>query len=223
MIGYAKYMQILIDGLVQFNIQNPTNIEVASIPITTLNIINWPEDMTDYVLVGLVVNERIWSFTYNPNIALMTDFSCGTDTRSVTESNSNIYFMGGNSEGIYIPPTFGTGGGYNSNYFRIDKKRRLIIIEGELPSGNRNVYLQYLGTGIDLGGNTVIPRKIKPVLLAFLAWKDVEYLDSVSPYEKKERENQYGIELQKVTEADFRWSLQEYMDYYYMSSKQAKL
>ncbi len=212
MSGYSKYMNILIDEVANYNITTSSEIVAVKLPVSSLNVVTWPEDMTDYVVVGLISNERIISFTVNPNIAQITDVVCGAETRGVTASSSNI--------GDYISYL----GGQNDNYFKVNKKRRIIIIEGELPAGETEIYLEYKSTGVTLGGATIVPREMKPMLIAVLGWKDILYDNSYSDSTKREKENLYGKEQEKLRNVKFAFSFSEYLDSMNSTSRQgAKL
>ena len=212
MASFFRYANLIIRGITYLNFRNPTNVDHVELIPNALNIVDLPSDYVDYTKVAVKIKGRLMKLTPNENIDLPLDVDCGEPDRDVEESDSNIP--------DYTISNYGIRGAASGTYFKIDKQRNQLIIEGSLPVGNNVIHLDYITSGVSLTTNTVIPLQCREALVTWLAWKDIEYDRTFSLPEKKEREHQFGVACEELDNFDLRFTAEELLDEFYASSMQ---
>lgn len=229
MLGGEQEMRLL-DLLIRGHMQVVGIYEDKSatqyIQLNSLNIGQLPPDYLMYVRVGVNINERWWTLTYNPNMIIPFDEECGIRERDMDKSNNNVssdveffpHYIGE----TYISNLYGRRGGYNIGYFTIDKSRWEIVVEGDMVTYGSKIILDYVSTGIRKDGLTKVPMLAVEPLIAWLDWKvkfSDRYLYSLN--EAKEAENQFGIALDEYRIREYKFTKDDYMDEIYLSRSQS--
>jgi hypothetical protein len=173
---YEKKLQLAIDGYKALNISILPSVKVVYLTVTAQNTALFPDDMDDYILIGINNGGRIWTLTRNLNLVLPATESCGVWNRDpiITGSNENsqtsgYYYSDHDHEGQTISGAYAVGGGFNSGYYRIDyANRQIVLLTNESYAGN-SIILEYTSSGIS--GNTIIPLKVVPYLTTYCDWQ----------------------------------------------------
>lgn len=220
-----RLMNLLIRGVLKVIPHNSNNTRIHYLTPNSINTATLPNDYMMYAKVGIDVNGRIWTLSYNENMTLPREEECGQRIRDIDASNSNIadriYFIPHYYEGQYISNLYGVRGGYNVGYFKIDRENWTIVLEGDLAQYAGKIILEYVGTGIKLDGTTTVPISASEVLVAWLDWR-IKRADKYlyNQYDIQDAENQYGIELDEYRKNEHQLTYVDYVDEFYINSSQ---
>jgi len=196
-----RYLQLIIDGVSELNMfhLDISGVQTVVYDInTTTNIVELPKDFIDYTRIGFVVNGQIQNFTVNPNISIPITQECGLDTNPFP----------GTSLPIPTYQHFGKGGGYSPLNYRVDKRKRRIIIVG--AATNDQMVMEYFSTGISMTSETLIPRQYVPAVVAYAIWQSIEYDPRVPMNDKQRKAQIYKQEVQRASMSEMP-SLDEMM------------
>lgn len=205
-----RLLQFIVDGISEINMfhLDISGTQKGLFDISAINTVDFPSDFIDYVFIGRVVNGRMVSLSRNDSLVIPTDIDCGLDANPYKDT-------------IVDFPKFyhyGLGGGYNIAEYRIDKRDRRIIISGVIPGSQ--IYMEYISTGVSIGGDTVIPRYAVPVLRAYADWKRTEYDDKQPLYAKQRKAAIYQYELERVDSLVNSMTVDEILDQVYKGYRQ---
>lgn len=163
---YEKILHKTIDGYQRLNLTDIiTNIKTVYLTVNEQNTAPFPKDYVNYISVSYEFQGRLVPLTFNRNIAMPVNQSCGEwERNSLTDTNED-FKSGGN---IIDPVQYTTGGGFNSSYYRIDEANKQIIFLKQRVTGSVFI-LDYKSSG--LGVETQIPRDAIPALVNFVHWQ----------------------------------------------------
>lgn len=138
-------------------------------------------------------NGRLWELTRDDSIDLTEAPTACSPEEYVNNDLTVIWsplFWSGNYGGAW----YGSQGGWNSNYYRVDYDKRLIVFKESVPVG-RGV-IEYLGAGKVVDENTIIPLPYVDAFRKYLIWQSYEYSgDDRLIREAKDKERQYNEAL----------------------------
>jgi hypothetical protein len=209
-----RYTQFVIDCLQnELNMYHRSSIEVAYLTPNAANVCELPQDFIDYTKIGIASCGKLWTLTLNEDLITPTREKCGLPISEVCTGDSEIdwgyQFAPHYNRGQFVGALFGMGGGFNYAYYKVDKNRRQIILDGAVPNGE--IVLEYKSSGIT-GPQTVVPREAVPVLRAYAHWKRVEF-DPQSPANDKDRKFRlYDIEVEKFRHLENSFTIDELRD-----------
>lgn len=215
---YDRLLDITIGLFTDLNIHHLRQVRQAYSDVNTdLNQVLMPNDCVDDIAIGIIVNERLYVLTENPNISLVVTEDCGEETRDTDTSDSNIYGATNSTNSAvngwtYInssTPLYGLSGGFEDVYYILDWENRRIRLEGNVVSPSK-IYFQYISSGVSLTSETVIPLYVKKALVAGVRWMVTETDPSVGGPEKMRLAAIYGTEIAKVKRIKWRFNLQQF-------------
>lgn len=222
---YERLLNFAIEGYSDLSIFNVDTIDVAYIPVNTeTNVAILPSDFITMTKIGVNINGRLWTLTVNNDIIIpRPEIICQNDIESVStvtdiSALGGYYFCGHYRNGLYIDTLYGLGGGFNEAYYRIDKNNGVILFNGNVR--NNEIILEYKSSGVKSGG-APIPREARPALVAYIAWKHIQYDNRYSDADKARRENAYNLESHKLTLLDCGFTADEFLDTMRSSSSQS--
>lgn len=228
---YQKYLQLAIDAVTEVNIFHINNIRVAYLTTTAMAentgqqyYVDLPDDFVDYYKIGINKGGKLWTLTLNNNYILPKNENCGElesiPANSTDASNLTYgYYYTDHFKGQkYVPYAYSLGGGINQAYFRIDKENRRIVLSGAMA--DTEIILEYKSTGINMTGETLIPRQAVGTIKAYIHWKRLEYDPRVSMNEKMRKEQLYGKEIEQLRHHELMFTISEYQDMLYSTMKQ---
>ena len=180
------------------------------ITISSLGIIEMPDDMIGFIKLAIPQNGEWWSFTNNPNIVNTTTM---VDAVEIRDSDF------GEQVDIDQEQTTGYGakGGVNAYNYTIDWEARRIFVDG---IKSETAVLIYTSSGLNLAGDTLVPEKCVPTIEAFMLWKKA-YWDGTSMSDRVYKEQQYKDELLQLRIVQFMPTGDELRDILFGTSTQA--
>ena len=221
---YSFLEQIIIEGYTDLNLWHLDNIEVVYLRMSDAKTVDLPCDYVDYIKIGVPVNGVIRVLTHHDRMLLPRKFADGedvgnTDAGKTKTPTGSIFFLDHFRNGQFIAGLYGIPGGIDSAYYRIDRESRTIIFTGFIARGE--VVLEYISSGINLAGTTVIPREAVPALRAFAIWQLIENDSKVPAGEKERKKAQYEEQLQAVRSFQNTFTADEYKRHVYKHTRQS--
>lgn len=179
--NYKRYYQIVIEAYTDIYKELPCYDLVYRTEVGTNNVIDLPSDCVDIRRIGIVTNGRVVDLFENGDIAIPETYS---GVPKVEDPN-------------YVKPIkydFTQGGTYPMN-FRRNMLRREVYLQGDYMG--KEVYIEYIGTGIKANDVTYIDRRLRGLIEALLQWrlekvangrtaKAIRFEDEINHYVKKE-------------------------------------
>lgn len=221
---FEKLYAIAAECLAEINIFHSTYFKVAYLPVSDINTVALPTDYIDYVRPpSLIVNGRIWTLTKLDTLPLQADISCGLPTNpptdNITVADVSITDYLDYINNVYVEThQYGTSGGQNIAYYRVDKESRLIVLSGNVPGDT--VLLEYTSTGLSLEGDTLVPREVMPTIREYLIWQNIENNPTIAMGEKERKKEQYHDQLKQLIHFQNSFSVDEFLDILYGNSRQ---
>jgi hypothetical protein len=201
-------MQMILDCITDLNIFHAdlSGHKTVTMDISDINTVDLPEDFVDYIKIGRIINNKIYTLSLNDNLATPHSEDCGEDTNPYIQSVYDLPYE----------QQYGTGGGYNCAEYKIDKRNRRIIIGGGVPGSQ--IIMEYISSGVC--SETVVPRYAVPVIRAYVYWMRVENDPRVPFNEKERKQNLYVTEMRRLKEFETRLTVDEIMDAIYRGYRQ---
>lgn len=157
--------------------------------MTSINTVELPDDYMMFISLSIPVNGQMWTFTRKDTLIIPATENCGQLELDAAEGEGvNI----GDLRNYY---GYGLPGGRNEYYYKVDLPNNRIIINGF----NRSyVILTYVGTGVKVGEETIIPKIAEEALIAGVHMLRSRRDRSIPMNEKLHTEEIYDIEVEKL-------------------------
>jgi len=215
---HDKIMHFIIKGLKDINIFHAVNKKVTRLEVNEINCINLPEDYVDYLKIGITyTNGLFWTFTKNEAISIYKDFECGEQTQASTSELPDMWCDGIDSD-KKITVLFNYTGGNNNQYFRIDKEYNRIHLKNNAIGSE--VELEYITTGINTNGDTIIPIMYNDSLVSFALWQMKLRQPKNTPNEIEMSRQEWIRNFSKLTKTLNGFTRTEFLDMIYKHWKQ---
>ena len=218
---YSFLEQIIIEGYTDLNLWHMDNIEVVYLRMSDQKDVDLPCDFVDWSKIGIPINGKLRVLTRNENILLPRKFSDGADVGNTDDANEavgGLYFTDHFRNGQFVAGLYGLPGGIDQAYYDIDRENRKIIFSGNVPRAE--IVLEYISSGIDLAGGTIIPREAVPALRQYAIWQLIENDPKVSASEKERKKEQYEEQIEALRYFQTAFTIDEYKRRVWRSTKQ---
>ena len=190
--------------------QHSNESVTAKVSISSLGIIEMPDDMMGFINLVLPINGEFWSFTDRPNMVNTTTLVAGVETRD-SDQGEQVAIDQDQTTG------YGSKGAINDYSRTIDWEARRIFVDGIKSD---TAVLIYESSGLNLDGNTLVPEDCVPVIEAYIMWQKTDF-DGSSMNEKLYRKNNYEEELRNLRILNFMPTGDELRDILFGTSTQA--
>lgn len=155
---FTKFYQFGIDGTVELKLYTLGETKVEKLVMDAdLNTVTLPSDYLKFIDLGIPIGGDLWSLTERNQMINTSTLVNGQETY-----DSDLH------EGDWTFFTQNRAGGKNSRYYKIEEKKRRIIISGIEAT---TVWLVYISSGINVDEGTYINRAVKPAVEAFIRWQ----------------------------------------------------
>ena len=200
---YRRFFEFAYRGYRELRLHHvQEGTRFAKLTASSINTIGFPEDMVDFVGIGVPFNGKIDWLTRNDDIVITTTLVGAIETQDSVEG-----------EGVDIPvpciyDLHAKGGVNLDGYYKIDWENRRIFLNSNLRT---TFVLAYRSSGTNVTGETYVPVKFDSVLIAWIVWQDARYDTqklTIAPY----YEQQYKNELVMLDEGP---TIEEYLDTMY--------
>jgi hypothetical protein len=197
--NYLKYLTFAKEALRDWRLDKKNEVTVVVGTTSSIATLAFPDDYLQWSRIGTIEGDRVKSFIVNNNLAL---YHTEEDGEEVNNSSyvpnfgvpvsgvALCYNLLYNSSGsIY---GFGNGGELNAGQFRVDTANRRFQFSSDWTE--TEVYLEYVGTGLNPDGATVVDGNTSKTIKRYIRWQAIETSKTASLGEKMRAEQQYWSE-----------------------------
>jgi hypothetical protein len=163
-------------------------------------IYQMPSRFIRHTRVGYKVGNVIYDLTVNNDLSYsISDVACRSEQTNPNESEGSIAFpLDVYQSSFGRVPFYGVGGGRNIAYYKVDQTERQILFSmdaGVLPNGK--AIIEFLSTGANVTGNTLVNPICVEVLRNYLIWQLSRMSDDKKLFSQQE------IRMQEFYESEF--------------------
>lgn len=226
MKNYVRYTQIAIEGFSEelslFHLD--AGSEVVYLHMSLGKTCALPADFVDYIKVGYPINGSLKVITHNDNILLPRVFDDGTAIGNTTINDTTVpfgavYFQDHWRNGSFVGGLYGLPGGIDVAGFRVDRENHQLVFSGETPRSE--IILEYISSGLKIGGGSLIPRECVAALRTYVLWKKDENDPRISLNAKLRLEDQHEKEIAALRDFQQIFTKDEYLQMVYSATFQA--
>lgn len=159
-----RFLQVALEGFSrELSIYHLNTFKGTWVPVSsTLGTVDWPSDYVDFLAIGHNIDGQFWSYTEDDNMIIPQGTVSGQNTLNTSRGENQ-------SVERNVTAAYGTPGGVNSDYYKIDIKNRRIIVNGESNKGY--VLLYYVSSGVNGSSETVVPIFAERALKDYILWR----------------------------------------------------
>lgn len=227
---YAQFLYWALEGYIELNLYDYPSIKVAYLTVNENGTVDLPDDYVYYTSIGICVGGRVITLGRMDSLCLprgvddcgqplsVSDMSIG-DGEDLFDDFGNVIFPNVTQGWFYTPhfrggqyvgEQFGVGGGFASNYYRIDIENRQIALSSKMPDSE--IILEYKSTGVNMDGSATIPVEAVQVLKRYVHWCRKEH-SNTAPESAKERAYEiYQDYITKFRALELSFTMDEFMD-----------
>lgn len=204
---YTKYLKLGIWAYTNLRLNHVKEgeiVEKLSVD-SDLNTVDFPDDMIDYIAIGIPVNGELWTFTRKYGVIKTTTLENGSYTY-----DSDI------GEGVDLledlDNDYSARGGVNSEgYFDVDYPNSRFVLKNTTAT---TVWLAYKTSGIDLDEtNQYIPKKYEEVIRYKILLEANRLRRDVPEYYKRRLEIDYENAIKDARNSEL--NLRDITDIFY--------
>lgn len=200
---YRRFYEFAYRGYRELRLHHvQEGVKFSKLIPSSINTISFPEDMIDFVGIGVHVDGKLIWLTRDDDMIITTTMVGAVETQD-TDSGEGVDILDTSSDYLY------TKGGVNlDGYYKIDWENRRLVLNSVTRT---EVVLAYTSSGTSATGETYVPVKYEIALIAWIIWQDSCFDDkrvTIAPY----YEQQYRNALVIIDEGP---TLQEYLDVLY--------
>ncbi len=195
MHNYLKYLTFAKEALRDLRLDKKNEVSVVVGTTSSIATLAFPGDYLQWSRIGTIEGDRVKSFIVNNNLALHHETVNGSEVNNspyqpsfVTAYcyNNLIYNDSGSIYG------FGNGGYLNDGQFRVDTANRRFQFSSDFTE--TEVYLEYVGTGLNPSGATVVDGNTSKTIKLYIRWQALEVSRTASMAEKERARQLYWEE-----------------------------
>jgi hypothetical protein len=198
--NYLKYLTFAKEALRDWKLNNKNEPTVLVATTTNIATLAFPDDYLQWSRIGTIEGDRVKTFIVNNNLAL---YHAEVDGEEVNNEPYQPSFGTPISSGtafcynLLYDPTgaiygFGNGGYLNTGQFRVDTANRRFQFSSDYTE--TEVYLEYVGTGLNPDGATVVDGNTSKSIKRYIRWQATETSRTASVSDKIRAEQQYWSE-----------------------------
>ena len=154
---HKRYFAWIVRGYKNLNLCTLPLDKAVTLDVKTgIRCVVIPDDYVSFVAIGRDTENHFEKFVSKPDLMPNTTEGCFTITQTDTLPTKDLY--GG----------YAVGGGRGRWYYRLDEGNNRILIDGDILT---EATLVYKSTGIDMNGETFIPKLAEEALIAWVHYQ----------------------------------------------------
>lgn len=217
---YNRFLQMAVEAYRELNLTFKYMPESISLTIPDSGVLNMPRDMVDYIRICINVGGSMYELTRNNSLILPRGLNEGgvANVQYADLTGYNLADVLNEYPSYTSPHHYGSSGGKNVGYYRIDDSTRQIVLSGFVPGAK--LVIDYISTGINMNGKTYVPIDAVIPIKAYIAWKSIEHDKSYPRNEKDMKMMQWNVERRVLISKKNAFTINEFLDAMYSVSKQ---
>jgi hypothetical protein len=210
---FNHFMKWAVDGYKRFHFDAGHEYNFEIIDMKPHKQIDFPCDFVDWTFIGFKTGNSLTQFTKDRNIPMHFDIiDCvpqeNKDVNAATELLAE-YDWFYNDEIFTQGHHYGLPAGYNhAGYFDVDWKNRVFNFK-KVVSVATQVYLVYIGDGINPNGRTIIHPYVFKCIQDYIHWQRREHDDRYSAGEAHRAKHLFEEEFDRVLMRQLDLSLED--------------
>jgi hypothetical protein len=184
MSNYQRYMAFAMEAIQDWSLDKKSSLKVIVDVTSAIATLPFPSDYVQFSRIGTVEGDRVKTMIQNNKLALAQSLnSCGQPINNspylpnyqlpasglVADYSYYSVSYADTSGAIY---GFGNGGYLNDGQFRVDLENRRFQFSSDWAS--KTIYLEYVGTGLNPTGNTVVDENARKTIKLYIRWQAAE-------------------------------------------------
>jgi hypothetical protein len=222
-----RFTQWAIRCYTDANLYHSINVEVVYLEMDADGVIDISTltDYVDYVKVGIPVNGKIWILGKNDKILKRRDELDASELALIYKTGapdidvgSGYVFADHYINGSFVTGMFGLGGGFNRSFFTIDTE--LMQIQFSSSVHRSQVILEYISTGVNASGATVVPRQYAEYIIEYIHWMIKKNDPLANRFDKRDAKQDFIERETMLDNFNYRFNTEEYFNSLYQNYKQ---
>ena len=150
------FFQMITNGLRDLQLYHHKSPKRVLLDMSASFTVDLPSDFLSFIAIGMSINGKLHVFTEeNELLAIATTDPVYDWSDSIDELSTVNY---------------GTAGGKNTDYFKIDWENNRIVFNS--PEARKEIILEYVSSGIDATAESSVPVVVKMALISYALWQD---------------------------------------------------
>jgi len=193
---YIKYYDLAVECYTNLrlnHIKEGDVVEKLSVN-SNLKTVDFPDDMVDYIAIGIPINGELWTFTKKHGLIKTTSYANGQYYYD-TDIGEGEDILQDNDDG------YSARGGVNTEgYFDVDFKEKRFVLKNTTAT---TVWLAYITRGIDLSQTEqYINIKYEKCIISYIIWQSEVYVKGVAANRLLHLERQYEQQLKDLRNSE---------------------
>lgn len=204
---YEVFRHWCLEGYKDFNFDLAQEVKTVVLDLTAWKAVSLPLDYVDFVLIGVIVDNKIRVFTHDDRISLyrpdgdedgITDPIVTTASPDVPADVPFYFWNVVNSQGEDAGQLYGLTVKHNGQgYYKFNTERREIQFSPAVD-GNTKIYLEYISDGVNPNAQTVVNVYAAKLLKLYIHWSRLKFSKSANQAQIQRAMDDYNKELFKV-------------------------
>jgi hypothetical protein len=145
-------------------------IRTTMLQLNSLNQVALPHDYIRYTKIGYKLGSQIYTLTLDQKMYFNVNPPVCNTVKDAQSSNFGVWFAPFYYGGLYYGALYATGGGFNDAYYRVNEEKRVIQLNGQIPTGGE-IIIEYLSDQSDSDENFLVDKAYIKVVRSYLIWK----------------------------------------------------
>jgi hypothetical protein len=191
---YMRYLSFALEAVRDWTVDKKNEVKVLVSNTSAIATLAFPTDYVKWSRIGTLEGDRIKTMIVNNKLNLYHDGATNNTPyrpsyASLLPGNDPYYQYSINYDTSGAIYGFGNGGYLNDGEFRVDRENRRFQFSSIWAS--TQVYLEYVGTGLNPTGATVVDEIARKCIKFYIRWQALETSRTASLGEKQRAEEKY--------------------------------
>ena len=218
---YEQFKHWSIEGYRDFHFDLAQEIKTTVLTLSAWKAVDIPIDFVDWVMIGVIVDNKIRVFTHDDRISLyrpdadedgITDALVTTEDPVIQDSVPMWFWGNRTSMGEDAGQLYGLTVKHNGvGYYKFNPERKEIQFSPEVD-GNTPVYLEYISDGIDPCEKTMVNIYAAKLIKLYIHWQRHRFAKSSNRAQVADAKDDYWKEFYKVQNRIQKITVEEVLD-----------
>jgi hypothetical protein len=200
---YQQFLRWAIWQYREFNFDTSQQIKGAKLSMNDVKAIELPLDFVDWVRVVGIVDGKATVLDVNMDIPLVSSVATKGNYDAIYSRDIKDFFHNyGQFQRNGVQPWTSKG------HFRMDKDNNQILFSSTVTTGE--IYLEYIGDGIEPGRDTIVNPYIMESLRQYVHFQRIRFSKTANQYDKEQAKREFVEAKSLARSRIFAFSIGEY-------------